>query len=150
MGFTCRPSGVSSPIAWRRMSPVAMCGRPYSAAIRFACVPFPAPCGPSSNTFTFTLLEEAFVAAHHHLRLHLPHRVERDADDDQDRRAAEGARGRLREAEVADEQARRDGDDSQVERAREGKSRQHAVEVLRRRGAGPDAWDVAAVLAQVV
>src|SRR2546430_15137151 len=99
------------------MSPVAMCGSSYSAAIRFACVPFPAPCGPSSNTFT-GLLEEALVATHHHLRLHLPHRVERDADHDQDRGAAERARGRLREAEVADEQARGDGHDRQVERAR--------------------------------
>src|SRR5215207_8823167 len=32
-----------------------------------------------------TLFEEAFVGAHHHLRLHLAHGVERDADHDQDR-----------------------------------------------------------------
>src|SRR5919198_1828524 len=114
------------------MSPVAMCGSPYSAAIRFACVPFPAPCGPSKSTFT-TLFEETLVAAHHHLRLHLPHRVERYPDHDQDRGAAERARGRLREAEVADEQARSDGHNRQVERAREGKPREHAVEGLRRR-----------------
>src|SRR5919204_2937821 len=115
MGFTCRPSAVSSAIASRRMSPVAMCGSPYSAAIRFACVPFPAPWGPKIKMFT-ALLEEAFVAAHHHLRLHLPHRVERDADHDQHRSPSERARGRLREAAVADEQARQDRDDGQVER----------------------------------
>src|SRR4051812_1258031 len=34
------------------MSPVAMCGIPYSAEIRLACVPFPDPCGPSNRTFT--------------------------------------------------------------------------------------------------
>src|SRR5919198_669217 len=97
------------------MSPVAMCGSPYSAAIRFACVPFPAPCGPSKSTFT-ALLEEALVAAHHHLRLHLPHRVERDADHDQNRGAAERARGCLREAEVADEEAGQNRDESEVDR----------------------------------
>ena len=43
-----------------------------------------------------------------------------------------------------------DGDDGQVERAGQRQPRQHAVEVLRRRRAGSDAGDVAAVLAQVV
>ena len=66
--------------AARSMSPVAMCGMPYSAAIRFACVPLPAPWGPSRRMSSGTLLEEALVGAHHHLRLHLAHRVERDAD----------------------------------------------------------------------
>ena len=54
--------------------------------------------------------QEALVGAHHHLRLHLAHRVERDADDDQHRGAAERAGGRLREAEVVDEDRRQDGD----------------------------------------
>src|SRR5437764_2195597 len=136
------------------MSPLAMCGIPYSAAIRLACVPFPDPCGPSKRMFTRApsgdtrrplardhaapesalalakapglgcgrwrplawcsrprvsaaspdgaLAQKAFVGAHHHLRLHLAHRVERDADHDQHRGAAEGARSRLREAAVAD------------------------------------------------
>ena len=35
------------------------------------------------------LLQEALVVAHHQLRLELLHRVQRDADDDQHRRAAE-------------------------------------------------------------
>src|SRR5438067_8799423 len=124
------------------MSPVAMCGSAYSAAIRFACVPFPAPWGPKIKMFT-ALLEEALVAAHHHLRLHLPHRVERDADDDQHGGASEGARGRLREPEVADEQARGNGHDRKVERAGEGQPRQDPVEVLRGRRPRTDPGDVA-------
>ena len=59
-------------------------------------------------------------------------------------------RTRLREAAVRDEEAREDGDEREEERARERQAREHAVEVLRRRRAGPDARDVAAVLAQVV
>src|SRR5213595_1974830 len=147
------------------MSPVAMCGIPYSAEIRLACVPFPEPWGPKSKMFTGAppgdtprsaaspggaLSEEAFVGAHHHLRLHLAHRVERDTDDDEHRGAAEGARGRLREAAVADEEAWQHGYGRQVQRARQSQPRQHAVEVLRSRRAGPDAGDVPAVLAQVV
>src|SRR5688572_20814940 len=34
------------------MSPVETCGISWSAEIRFACVPFPDPCGPSTSTFT--------------------------------------------------------------------------------------------------
>ena len=56
----------------------------------FAWVPFPAPGGPNrARPASPTYSEEALVVAHHHLRLHLPHRVERDADHDQDRGAAE-------------------------------------------------------------
>src|SRR6188472_1554500 len=98
------------------MSPVAMCASPYSEAMRLACVPLPAPWTPRRSTSSGTLFEETLVGAHHHLRLHLPHRVERDADRDQHRGAAEGSRRRLGEAEVLDEDARQDGDDRQVER----------------------------------
>src|SRR5688572_12050645 len=147
-GLSLRPSGVSSAIAARSMSPVAMCGRPYSAAISLACVPFPDPWGPSNKTFT--LFEEALVGARHHLRLHLAHCVQRNPDGDQHGRSSESARRRLREAEVLDEKARQDGDDREVERARKREAGQDAVEVLRRRRAGPDARDVAAVLAELV
>ncbi len=41
-------------IARRRMSPVAMCARPYSDAIRLACVPLPDPWTPRSNTSRLT------------------------------------------------------------------------------------------------
>jgi hypothetical protein len=50
-GCTCLPSSVPAAIAARNMSPVAMCGTPYSAEMRFACVPLPAPCGPSTKRF---------------------------------------------------------------------------------------------------
>ena len=129
-------------------------GMPYSAAIRFACVPLPDPCGPNSRTFSCagtTSVQEALVGAHHHLRLHLAHRVEGDADHDQERRAAEEAsatssRGRSsRRASVGKTAMKARKND-----AGQRQPRQHAVEVLRRRRAGPDAGDVAAVLAQVV
>src|ERR687886_49214 len=117
MGLTRRPSSVPAAIASRSISPVATCGIRYSAAIRFACVPLPVlyvlSCAPPACLLcqrrprsARPLSQEALVGAHHHLRLHLPHRVERDADDDQHRRAAEGARGRLRETAVTDEEAR--------------------------------------------
>src|SRR4051794_19014805 len=119
------------------MSPVAMCGTPYVEAIFFACVPFPDPCGP--RTTTFTSAKEAFVVAHHHLGLHLPHRVERDADDDQHRGASERAARRLREAEVLDEEARRHCDGREEERAWQRQPLQDAVEIRGRRRAGPNA-----------
>ena len=56
---------------------------------RSACVPFPAPGGPSRTRLQLGSLEEALVVAHHQLRLELLHRVERHADHDQDRGAAE-------------------------------------------------------------
>ena len=96
-----RPSSVPCATAPRRMSPVAMYGRPKSSRRRSACVPLPAPGGPSRIRFSSrhgastaepcatALLQEALVVAHHQLRLELLHRVERDADDDQQRGAAE-------------------------------------------------------------
>ena len=68
-------------------------------ARRGACVPLPAPGGPKRIRSRATgLLQEALVVAHHELRLHLPHGVERHAHDDQDRGAAETAGDGLREA----------------------------------------------------
>src|SRR5262245_9589601 len=149
IGATCRPSSDPSATAARNMSPVATWGTPYPSAIRFAWVPLPDPCGPKMRMRTGArlLLQEAFVGAHHHLRLHLPHGVERDSDDDQHRRSAEGSRGRLREPAVADEEAREDSDSCEEERSREREPREHTVEILRRRRAGSNARDVAAVLA---
>src|SRR5438046_8040353 len=115
-----------------RWRPLAWCSQPRDSAA--------SPGG--------ALSEEALVGAHHHLRLHLAHRVERDADDDQHRGAAEGARGCLREAAVADEERRQHRDEREVERPRERQPSEDAVEVSRRRGSRSDAGDVAAVLAQ--
>ena len=74
--------------------------RPRSAWPAFPCR------RPAGRARAGSLAQEPFVGAHHHLRLHLAHRVERDADDDQHRGAAERARGRLREVEVVDEDRR--------------------------------------------
>src|SRR3954453_5206456 len=102
---------VGSSFISRMMSPLAMCGSPYIALLRRACVPSPDPCGPRTRMFMRGLLpEEAFVVAHDHLRLHLSHGLERNADDDQDRGAAEGTVGRLVEMELRDEDGRRHGD----------------------------------------
>src|SRR6266545_7013722 len=158
MGLISSPSGVSASIASRNMSPVETWAMPYSREMRLACVPLPDPCGPRIKTFTTSRrwmrvrasLQEAFVRAHDHLRLHLAHRVQRDADHDQQRRPAEERSRRLREAEVPDEEGGQDRDRREVDRARQRQAREYAVEVLRGRRAGPDPWDITAVLAQVV
>ena len=75
-----RPSSVPVAIAARNMSPSRCAGsrtRPRSASPGCPC---PTPAGPRTQERSASLLEEALVGAHHHLRLHLPHRVERDAD----------------------------------------------------------------------
>src|SRR5688572_20261707 len=88
-----------------------------------------------------TLLEEAFVVAHHQLGLELLHRVEGDAHNDQQRGAAEEeVRVRLR-----DEERRQGGDRREVQGAGEGEAREDAVQELRGRAAGPHAGDEPAV-----
>ena len=75
----------------RNMSPVAMCGSPVAVGdrVRPAC-PCRHPGAPNRQDCRGSSPdEEALVVAHHELRLHLPHRVERHAHDDQDRGAAE-------------------------------------------------------------
>ena len=42
------PSGVPAAIAARSMSPVEICGILYRSLMNAACVPLPAPGGPSS------------------------------------------------------------------------------------------------------
>src|SRR5262245_14079412 len=88
------PSFVPWATASRSMSPVAIWGTLQRAASRRACVPFPAPGGPSSTTRISgadlrAASEEPLVVPHQEVRLHLPHRVEGDADDDEETRAAE-------------------------------------------------------------
>ena len=51
IGPACLPSSVPSFTACRRMSPVETWGMPKRDASRFACVPFPAPGGPSRTRF---------------------------------------------------------------------------------------------------
>src|SRR3954452_20245439 len=125
---------------------------PKSSVSRAAWVPLPAPGGPSRMRLSSLtgraayLFEEALVVAHHQLRLELLHRVQRDADDDEDRGAAEEeVRRRL-----VDEDGRQRGHRGQVERPREGQPGQDAVQELRRRAARAHPGYEAAVLAQVV
>ena len=84
--------------AARSMSPVDEVRRCRTPT---RCAPpgyLPAPCRPQQQEVhaRWRPLQEAFVGAHHHLRLHLSHRVERDADGDQDRGASERARSPAR------------------------------------------------------
>ena len=58
IGATWRPSSVPSAIAARNMSPVETWGTPWAAEIRFACVPFPEPCGPRTRTLTVRYLRK--------------------------------------------------------------------------------------------
>src|SRR3712207_1254619 len=145
-----RPSAVSSRLCVRSRSPVAMNGRSKSDCSRWAWVPLPAPGGPSRMRLSSLIgcrrsLEEAFVVAHHELRLQLLHGVERDADDDEDRRAAEvEVRRRL-----VDENRGQRGDGGQVDRAREGQPREDPVQELGGGPAGAHAGDEAAVLLEV-
>src|SRR6185295_4416571 len=86
----------------RRMSPVDTLGMPCTRAKRSACVPLPAPGGPRNIRFKAMeksrlapsstnagLLHEAVVMSHNQLRLDLLHGIHCNADDDQQRRAAE-------------------------------------------------------------
>src|SRR4029077_1338788 len=120
MAFARGPPSVPALTASRSISPVEIFGIPLACASRSACVPFPAPGGPSITRFndivessadlqvrcradlqvgTTTclrssptnprLLHEPVVVPHDQLALDLLHRVHRDADDNQERRATE-------------------------------------------------------------
>src|ERR1700674_3231097 len=85
------------------MSPVDRCGNRYRWAIRCACVPLPAPGGPSKITAQcspvarlarfrsaeaaatqLSLLDKPFVVPHHQLSLDLLNGVHRHTNDDQE------------------------------------------------------------------
>src|SRR6187200_2788683 len=75
------------------MSPVEIAGIPKCWATNLAWVPLPAPGGPISTSLTGGTApssQESFVVALLQLALDLLHRVQRDADHDEDRGAAEG------------------------------------------------------------
>src|SRR5215468_1716977 len=137
------------------MSPVEIWGTPTASWRRRACVPLPAPGGPSITTRTSPpspsapnapALHEALVAAGDHVRLHGRDGVERHADHDEQRRAAEVERN----AELGDEDGGQDADRRDVERARQRDAHEDAVDEVRRALSRPDAGDVAAELLQVV
>src|SRR5579863_3317260 len=113
IGLAFTPSGVPWATCSRSMSPVERCGTEYLAASFFACVPFPAPGGPSKITARLSssggrfcgttglvamflpstaqpaLPSKPFVVPHDQLSFQLLHRVHGHTDDDQQRRAAE-------------------------------------------------------------
>src|SRR5579862_5584873 len=113
IGLAFTPSGVPAATCSRSISPVERCGTEYLAASFFACVPFPAPGGPSKITarlsssggrFSGTtglvamflpaaaqpaLPCKSFVVAHDQLRFELLHSVHSHTHDDQQRRATE-------------------------------------------------------------
>src|SRR2546425_12097827 len=90
------------------MSPVVIFGRPRRSARILPWVPFPEPGAPRMRMNTRralapephprgtaarpAALHEAVVVAEQEVLLHLLHRVERDAHDDEQRRAAETER----------------------------------------------------------
>src|SRR3954452_9177921 len=125
---------------------------PKSSVSLAAWGPLPAPGGPSRMRLSSLtgradyLFEEALVVPHHQLRLELLHRVQRDADDDEDRGAAEvEVRRGLR-----DEDRRQSRDDGQIDRARERQSGEDAIQELGRRPPGSHPGDDPAVLLEVV
>ena len=78
--------------AARSRSPDARTGMPRCSARIGAWVPLPAPGAPRSTITVIGLPDEPFVVAHQELRLDLLHRLDDDADDDQEAGAAEGDR----------------------------------------------------------
>src|SRR4029453_10084736 len=179
MAWAFCPSGVFSRTAVRRISPVEMAGTPRRSARNFAWVPLPLPGGPRNTTRIprlaptspdAALLQEARVVVLDELGLDLLDRVHRDADHDQERRAAEVEV----EAEALRQEARHRGvepgpdsrdpldlqavvedvgqqrHERQIRRAHDRDAREHGVDVVGLFLAGGDAGDDPAVLAHVV
>src|SRR5437868_151652 len=92
-----------------------------------------------------TFAEEAIVMPLDQMRLHLPHRVEDHAHDNEQAGAAEKLRGDLWNLQTLAEEARQDRDHGKENRAGERKPRHGVIEEFRGRFAGPHARNVAAV-----
>src|SRR4051794_28103032 len=140
------PSGVPSETLARKMSPVEIAGMPKWSATTLAWVPFPAPGGPIR--INLMSAQEPFVVALLELTLDLLHRVERDADHDQDRGAAEGEV--LVGADEHEGDQRDQGDQTEVHGAWQRDAGQDVGQVVLGRLARPDPGDEAAVLLHVV
>ena len=83
--FAFKPSGVPLLMLSRNRSPVEICGIPSFSANWTACVPLPAPGGPSKTIS----LQEPFVVALHQLAFDLLNRIQTDANHDENGRTAE-------------------------------------------------------------
>ena len=133
---------------------------PHLSQTTFACVPLPAPGGPDEDEPHALLspsatrmrevrtaaAREPLVVARDEVGLDLVDGVERDADDDHDRRTAPAER----DVEPLADDARDDADDGDVERPAEGDAREHVVDVVGRLLALADARDERLLLLQVV
>src|SRR3954471_2432327 len=146
------PSGVPCETLARKMSPVEIAGILKCSAMYFAWVPLPAPGGPMINRRTRCYLassaQESFVVALLELALDLFHRVEGDADHDQDRGATEGEV--LVGADQHEGDQRDHGDQTEVQRAGQRDAGQDVEQVVLGRLPRPDPGDEAAVLLHVV
>src|SRR3954469_6405686 len=140
------PRGVPRETLARKMSPVEIAGMPKWSATTLAWVPFPAPGGPMR--ISLISAQEPFVVALLELALDLLHRVEGDADHDQDRRASE--REVLVRVHQRDGDERDQRDETEVQRTWQRDTGQDVLEVLLGRLARPDPGDEAAVLLHVV
>src|SRR5690349_11179109 len=157
------PRGVPWETLARKMSPVEIAGIPKCSATNLAWVPLPAPGGPISTsligrrwssrreggaTCRNPSSQESFVVALLQLALDLLHRVQRDADHDEDRGAAEG------EVLVGVDEDQRDQRDErhepEVQSPGERDAGQDVGQVVLGRLARPDPGDEAAVLLHVV
>src|SRR5204862_521001 len=126
-------SGLSEATARRSMSPVASCTSPCFSSRRFACVPLPAPGGPSRIRFIpasspappeSRLLDQPLILMGQKVRVDLRYGVHRHADDDQQARAAKIERHRIVRPQYFGADAPRREADS----ADHGDPRQHVVE----------------------
>src|SRR3954463_1778457 len=92
------------------------------------------------------LFHEAVVLPEQQVLLHLRQRVERHADDDEERRTAK-CEGNVDQSADPD---RKQSDDRQEDRSRQRDLRDHVVDVLGRARTGLYAWDETALLLQVL
>src|SRR5579863_4884810 len=141
------PSSVPRAKFSRSMSPVEICFTPKRSWRIRACVPFPAPGGPRKMTCMGLSLDEAPVVAHREPCLDLRNRVERDADNDQQRGRTEIER---RDREAALERTRQHGQQPEVDRRGRGDPDQNLIEVINRRLTGPDPGNEGAGLLEVI
>src|SRR3954453_15317178 len=134
--FASWPSSVPWLTLARKMSPVEIFGTPRWAEMNWACVPFPAPGGPTrTSLISRPSAEEALVVAQHQLALDLLRGVETHADEDEhggttERERLTGAGAAAWQERDRDDRQHRDG--GQVEGAGQRDARQDVLEVLRR------------------
>ena len=141
-----RPSSVPLGVFARNRSPVETCGIDRFLARNAACVPLPAPGGPTRTIRISggTLRNYAAGAGSD-----LLHGLQADAHDDEDARPAE--REVLVRASEACQRHRRDkSNQTQVQRARPSDSVEHVAQILGSRTTSPDARDEATILLHVV